>query len=127
MIPENDPHRSRQSLRLREYDYSTPGAYFITICLQNRRCLFGSMVSDEMHLSDAGLMVRDSWLQVPRFYPPCSTDEYVVMPNHLHAILWLGDMKPTEDGVQAQEEKTGRHRDLPLHCVCLMLWSGSSR
>ena len=108
MKPKNTSYPSRRSVRLQEYDYSTPGAYFVTICLQNHCCLFGHVVADELRLNDAGLMVRDSWLEVPQFYPPCSADECVVMPNHFHAILWLRDLSLAGDNEQAREKEDGR-------------------
>ena len=81
------PVRNRRSVRLRGYDYSQAGAYFITICAQNRRCLFGSIAEGTMALNDAGRAVAACWLQIPDHFPHVELDEYVVMPNHIHGIV----------------------------------------
>jgi putative transposase len=85
-----DPERlHRRSIRLKGYDYSQPGAYFITICTQDRACLFGEVVDGEMRLNDAGQMVQDVWDELPAFYPGVQTDAFIVMPNHIHGIIIL--------------------------------------
>ncbi len=76
----------RRSIRLKEYDYSQAGAYSITICTQNRECLFGEIVNGEMRLNDAGLMVQSIWDEIPSHYSGTETDEFVIMPNHVHGI-----------------------------------------
>lgn len=89
-LPDNDPHlpvRKRRSIRLRGYDYSQAGAYFITICAQNRHCLFGNITEGAMVLNDAGRAVADCWLQIPDHFPNVELDEWVVMPNHIHGIV----------------------------------------
>ena len=85
---EISPH-VRHSIRLPKYDYSQAGEYFITICLQNRECLFGEIVNDEMILNDAGRMVSDIWHRIPGHNPGVEIDEFVVMPNHIHGIMVL--------------------------------------
>jgi putative transposase len=85
-----DPDRHhRRSIRLQGYDYSTPGAYFITICVQRRMCLFGAVVNDQLRLNDAGQMIQACWEQLPQRFPTLALDTYVVMPNHFHAIAIL--------------------------------------
>ena len=79
----------RRSIRLKGYDYTRPGAYFITICTQNRECLFGEVVNGEMRLNGAGAMVQSVWDEIPAFYPGVLTDAFVVMPNHIHGIVIL--------------------------------------
>lgn len=81
------PARNRRSVRLRGYDYSQAGAYFITICTQNRHCLFGGITEGAMVLNDAGRAVADCWLQIPDHFPNIELDEWVVMPNHIHGIV----------------------------------------
>ncbi len=83
-----DPERHhRRSIRLKGYDYSQPGAYFITIVTQNRECLFGDVVDGKMRLNDAGRMVERWWLELNHKFPAARTDAYVVMPNHFHGIV----------------------------------------
>ncbi|MBK7888536.1 MAG: transposase [Bacteroidetes bacterium] len=82
------PHlHHRRSIRLKGYDYSQEGLYFITICQQDRECLFGEIVDGEMLLNDAGKMVDDVWLKIPERFPHVLLHEYIIMPNHFHAIL----------------------------------------
>lgn len=77
----------RRSVRLRGYDYSQAGAYFVTICTQNRECLFGDIVDREMRLNDAGEMVQMVWDEIPANYPGVNIDQIVIMPNHIHGIV----------------------------------------
>lgn len=77
----------RKSIRLREYDYSQAGFYFVTICTQGREPLFGHIVDGMMVLNDAGNMVQTVWDDMPGRYPGVLLDEFVVMPNHVHGIV----------------------------------------
>lgn len=76
-------HR-RRSIRLKGHDYSRTGAYFVTICTQDRACLFGDVVAGDMRLNEAGRMIQSIWDEMPAFYPGVDTDAFVVMPNHVH-------------------------------------------
>jgi putative transposase len=80
-------HARRRSLRLRHYDYSQAGAYFITICVQDRACLFGQVIGNEMRPNEAGRMVQRWWAQLPRKFDSVDCDAFVVMPNHVHGII----------------------------------------
>jgi len=91
-MPETDRQR-RRSVRLLGYDYSQAGGYFITICTQNRRCLFGKIVGDVMLLSDIGRIVESEWLRTPSFRPQIELDEFIIMPNHFHAIVLIPDCR----------------------------------
>jgi len=79
----------RCSMRLREYDYSQAGAYFVTICIQNRECLFGEIRDGRMVPNDAGRMIQSSWNELPQHYPGIDIDAFVIMPNHIHGIIVL--------------------------------------
>jgi REP element-mobilizing transposase RayT len=81
----------RQSIRLKHYDYSQPGAYFVTLCVQNRECLFGDVADGEMRLNGAGRLVSDSWAWLATQYDHVELDEYVIMPNHMHGVLIITD------------------------------------
>ncbi len=83
-----DKHR-RRSIRLKGYDYSEAGAYFITICTNHRECLFGDVVDGEMRLNDAGTMVRDVWRKISEHFSHADINEFVVMPNHVHGIILI--------------------------------------
>ena len=84
------PHR-RRSIRLPRYDYTTPGAYFVTICTWNRACVLGDIANDEMDLSVAGQVTQDVWEELPDHYPHVRLDAWVIMPNHVHGIIVLTD------------------------------------
>ncbi len=77
----------RESLRLKRYDYRQSGYYYVTLCTQNRICLFGEIRHAELVLSEAGRMIRSVWLEIPEKYFGFEIDSFVVMPNHLHGIL----------------------------------------
>ena len=77
--PEN---HQRSSIRLTGYDYSQPGAYFVTICTQDRVRMFGDILNGEMELNDAGIMVEQTWNEIPEHYPGVDVDTFIVMPNH---------------------------------------------
>ena len=79
------PHR--KSIRLKNYNYSQVGLYFVTICTQNRECLFGQIINDEMVLNIAGRMIEKIWLDIPTHHDNTNLHEYIVMPNHFHAII----------------------------------------
>jgi len=81
-----DIHHHR-SIRLKGYDYSQAGAYFITICTQNRLCLLGKIDNGKMILNDAGKMVETVWNDIPRYYRGFCVHENIVMPNHFHGII----------------------------------------
>jgi putative transposase len=76
-----------ESARLKNWDYSSPGGYFITICTKNRELYLGKIVNDEMVLSEMGQIVNNHWREIPIHFPHAQLDEFVVMPNHFHGII----------------------------------------
>jgi REP element-mobilizing transposase RayT len=82
-------HPVRRTLRLPGFDYTSPGAYFITVCTHHRASLFGTVADGRVHLSPAGDIVRMVWQALPVHFPDMDVDAMVVMPNHLHGILLL--------------------------------------
>ncbi len=83
-----DKHH-RKSMRLKDYDYSTAGPYFVTICVQNRECLFGEICDKIMLLNTFGKIVDYQWKQIPTHFKNAKLDEFVVMPNHFHGIIFI--------------------------------------
>jgi len=77
----------RKSLRLKNYDYSTTGYYFITILTDDRKNLFGSIKNEKIVLNDLGLIANNTWLSIPQHFSNITLDEYVIMPNHMHGIF----------------------------------------
>jgi len=88
-----DIHR-RRSIRLRGYAYSQAGAYFVTICVHNRKRLFGETADGKMVLNDAGRMVQTIWDEIPNNYNGIETNEFIVMPDHIHGIIVIVGAAP---------------------------------
>lgn len=86
MSPYNPDIHHRHSIRLKGYDYASEGLYFVTICTQNRECLFGEIKNDEMILNDAGRMVGKWYRKTHDKFPDIICHEMVIMPNHFHCI-----------------------------------------
>jgi REP element-mobilizing transposase RayT len=85
-----DRHKHhRRSVRLRGYDYSWPGAYYVTICTYGRECVFGAVRRRAVRLNEYGRVARDEWLRSASVRPGIVLDAFVVMPNHVHGIIIL--------------------------------------
>ena len=83
------PSSHRRSIRLKGYDDSSADAYFVTICTQNRECLFGQAVGEEIRISGMGVIVQAEWIRTPEIRNNVLIDEFMSMPNHMHGILFL--------------------------------------
>ena len=83
--------KNRKSIRLKGYDYSGSGAYFATICVQKRKCIFGEIINKEMMLNDIGQIVQTVWDGLPDHYSHVRLDMCSIMPNHIHGIIILQD------------------------------------
>jgi len=83
MLPE------RKSIRLREYDYASAGAYFVTICTKAHAYSLGSVINDRVGLNPYGHIVAECWRWLDHHYPTVTLDEWVIMPNYLHGIVVL--------------------------------------
>ena len=105
-MPYNPKIHNRQSIRLKGYDYSKPGAYFLTICAQNHQHLFGEVVGNEMILNDAGKMIEKWYHELENKYPNSKSREYMVMPNHFHCIIEIvdGDAAAVHDAHTVQRD-----------------------
>src|SRR6476469_590799 len=79
----------RKITRLRNYDYRQSGAYAVTICCHNRRMAFGKVEDGAVRLHPFGVIARDCWLAIPAHFPNVDLDEFIIMPNHVHGILFL--------------------------------------
>jgi len=87
--PPMNKFPNRQSLRLKNYDYSQPGSYFITICTQNRIHRFGEIDNGKMELNEYGKIVKKQWYAIPQQFTNIGIDEFVVMPDHIHGIITI--------------------------------------
>ncbi len=88
-------NHQRKSIRLKDYDYSQPGAYFITINVTNRKCLFGSIKNDEMIINKYGRIAQECWYNIPEHFIHVQLDAFIVMPNHIHGIILITGVEAT--------------------------------
>jgi putative transposase len=113
----------RRAIRLRDYDYEQAGAYFVTICTQERACLFGVIQDDKVCLNDAGRTIEKWWFELNRKFPMVETDEFVIMPNHFHGVVIITDVPvgadlrvgPVPEGGHPTQQ--GAHAGAPLQAV----------
>ena len=99
----------RRATRLRDYDYSQPGAYFVSICVQHRKCLFGTIIDGKMQLNEIGQIVVECWNRIPQYFPSVELGESVIMPNHMHGIIAWGI---TETGILHSPENPNRRGEV---------------
>jgi REP element-mobilizing transposase RayT len=104
----------RRSLRLCGYNYSQSGAYFITICTNKRRCLFGNIVNNEVNLNELGNIVLNIWNSLPNKYSNIELDEFVIMPNHLHGIILITDVEAIHELPLQESMNVGTIHELSL-------------
>ena len=105
----------RRSIRLRDYDYSQAGAYFVTMYTHNKECLFGKVVDGKIELNNSGLLVQKWWLELKNKYPNIELDECIIMPNHLHGIITI--TKQTVGADLCVCPKRGEHAGSPLRVM----------
>lgn len=79
----------RRSIRLKEYDYSQEGYYYVTLCTHNRQCIFGEIIEEQMQLNHLGQIAQQNWNKIPIYFPHIMLDEFIIMPNHVHGVLHL--------------------------------------
>jgi len=102
------PVPNRKPTRARGFDYREPGPYFVSICTQHRVHQFGQVVDNRMQLDAAGIMVHEFWQQIPSRFPGVILDVFMVMPNHLHALITLNVPElPGLDGAVALSDIIG--------------------
>jgi len=99
----------RRSIRIKGYDYSGPGGYFVTVATRGRVCLFGEVLNGEMRLNGLGEIVREYWNEIPTHFTNVEIGEFVIMPNHLHGIIIIH-----ESTVGATHESPLRDHASPL-------------
>ena len=113
----------RRSIWLKEYDYSHPGAYFITICTQNKECLLGEITNGKMELNIAGQIIKKWWLELPHKFPNIKNDEHIIMPNHFHGIITIvetnvgADLRVCPNNMGKDMDLQGEHIGSPLRKI----------
>jgi putative transposase len=90
-MPYDPDKHHRESIRLKGYDYSQPGAYYVTLCAEGRACIFGEVVEGVITLDRPGEIVLADWFRLPDVYPHVRLDAFQIMPNHVHGIIVLID------------------------------------
>jgi putative transposase len=92
-----DPQKHhRRSIRLKNYDYAFEGSYYVTVVTQRRECLFGEIVDAKMYLSNYGEIVQKWWDNIPNHFPNVETGAFVIMPNHIHGIVFVTEERRGE-------------------------------
>jgi REP element-mobilizing transposase RayT len=99
---------SRRSIRLAAYDYASPGAYFVTMLAWQPRPLFGTLVEGRMQLTNFGRIARESLEEIPEHFPAAHMDEYIVMPDHVHALIFIDRRAPTDESAYADPPSSVR-------------------
>ncbi len=108
-MPYNKDIHHRRSIRLKDYDYSQSGLYFLTICTQDRECKLGNIVNGEMVLNELGNEIDNVWKELPNHFPNIECDIYQIMPNHIHGIIIINKLTNASDknvGVDARPTPT---------------------
>jgi len=113
-MPYDPRIHKRRSIRLSGYDYTQPGAYFVTIVTHRRRHLFGEITAGHMRLSDRGRIVDACWRRIPCIYQNVEIDEFTIMPNHIHGIVVISEnvgathwVAPTNAGSHLNSKSIG--------------------
>jgi REP element-mobilizing transposase RayT len=110
-MPYNPNTHHRRSIRLKGYDYSRAGLYFITICCQDRVCRFGHIDNDEIILNEFGQIAYNEWVKLTERFTNFELDVFQIMPNHIHGIIALNDtvgagFTPAQNGDNSQNVTT---------------------
>lgn len=104
-----DPQKHhRRSIRLKGYDYSQEGAYFVTIVAWRRECLFGEVVNGEMVLSKFGVVASQQWEKLPQRFPNTELGAYMIMPNHMHGIIVVTNGRGTAGNLNNLDGESSR-------------------
>ena len=106
MVDNREKNR-RRSIRMKSYDYSAGGPYYVTICTKHRECLFGNILKENMKLSRLGRIARKNLLNIPKHFENIELDTYVVMPNHIHVIIMIHGEDPYPESIH---RKDNQHR-----------------
>ncbi len=109
---------SRKEHRLKEYDYSQPGYYFVTICTYHKQHLFGDIVGNRVVLNTEGKIAENEWLKTPVLRPNIQLDEFIVMPNHIHGIIIINKNASTPEQHDVPFNRRGVLQYAPTRAFC---------
>ena len=122
MVYNSDIHH-RRSIRLVGYDYSQSGAYFITICTNNRECILGEIVDRAMNYNELGNIALSHWQNLATHHPSIEIDEWIVMPNHLHGIIIIhGSSKSISEIIRGFKTFSARKINKLLDRTGIPVW-----
>jgi putative transposase len=82
----------RKSTRLKDYDYSSPAEYFVTMCTKNKECIFSEIAGEKVKLSPIGKIAMQCWEEIPQHFPHVELDAFIAMPNHIHGIIIINPL-----------------------------------
>ena len=109
--PKFDPQKHhRRSLRLKGYDYSEEGAYYVTIVTWHRDCIFGKVIDDEVILSDFGKIADECWRAIPEHFSNVELGTYVIMPNYVHGIIVITNSRRGAAMLRPYEDNPNSHK-----------------
>jgi REP element-mobilizing transposase RayT len=109
---DKTPHH-RRSIRKKACDYSAQGLYFVTICTENKECIFGHIINGEMKLNSLGKLVHNKVLEIPKYVQRAVIHEFIVMPNHIHMIIQLKELNAEPTGTQLNADAVGAQKCAP--------------
>ena len=111
------PKHHRKTIRLKGYDYTQAELYFITLCCQNRICFFGDIENGKINLNVAGRMVENEWLKLPVRFANIELHDFIVMPNHFHAIFGIvgATLVVAQNAIVAPNSEKGDHEGRPYN------------
>ena len=109
MIKYNPEIHHRRSIRLKNYDYSKKGLYFLTLCCRECLSLLGEIVCGEMNLNDKGIITKSCWNEIPTHFPNIVLHEFTIMPNHIHGIIEITESVEVENFQPLQSKQQYRN------------------
>ena len=108
----------RKATRLGEHDYSRQGYYFVTVCARSRRSAFGEIEGGKMCLNALGALTEERWREIPGHFPDAGLDEFIVMPNHIHGIVIIGEANCSGRGAYMRPYNRRGETRIARKCVC---------
>jgi putative transposase len=109
--------KRKHAPRLESYDYSTPGAYFVTVCVKDGLCVLGNVANEKVDLTEAGKMIQKWWSELESKFPSIELDEYTIMPNHVHGIISIVGADLCVRPSANLDQKKGAHIGAPLQTI----------
>jgi len=111
-MDEDGLHPGRRSIRLQHHDYAAPASYFVTICTDGKRCLFGRVLQGSVELTELGRIARENWVAMPSHFANVNLHAFVLMPNYVHGIIEIGCRVGAQHAapLQARNLASGGHR-----------------